>query len=144
MALRVGDEVIVSLAPARARVSEVSPRSITIEWPWGERDDSSCYRWDGRSCLPWGESTTEWVPYQVEASAGSGPLRAGDTCIVSIPPTRLHVEHYEEYDRPRNFGWAPAPTAGLYVVPAHRLGVFDGGCMLYLGGAEPVQITLAS
>ncbi|WUD77059.1 hypothetical protein OG937_37820 [Streptomyces sp. NBC_00510] len=65
---------------------------------------------------------------------------------MSIPPTRLYVGHYEEYDPPRNLGWAPAPTAGLYVVPPERWDVNvedvdmeDAGYMLYLRGAEPIQ-----
>ncbi|MBT2396541.1 hypothetical protein [Streptomyces sp. ISL-100] len=61
---------------------------------------------------------------------------------MSIPPTRLYVGHYEEYDPPRSLGWAPAPTAGIYVVPPERMDVDmeDAGCMLYLGGAEPIHV----
>ncbi|WP_406291381.1 hypothetical protein [Embleya sp. NBC_00896] len=59
---------------------------------------------------------------------------------MSIPPTRLCVGHYEEYDPPRNLGWAPAPTAGIYVMPPESKDVEDAGCMLYLGGAEPYHV----
>lgn len=65
-------------------------------------------------------------------------------CTVSIPPTRLCVGHYEEYDPPRNLGWTPAPTAGIYVVPPESFDVEEvdetTGCMLYLGGAEPHRV----
>ncbi|GAA3885165.1 hypothetical protein ACGFYM_41935 [Streptomyces sp. NPDC048231] len=61
---------------------------------------------------------------------------------MSIPPTRLYVGHYEEYDPPRHLGWAPAPTAGIYVIPPERMDVDleDAGCMLYLGGADPLHV----
>lgn len=134
----VGDEVVVSLDPASAHVRSVGARHITIEWPWGTVDNSSDFRWDGTCSLPSDDIHPEWVPYQLEPAARE--LRAGDACTVSIPPTRLHVVHYEAYDPPRNLGWAPAPTAGIYVVPPENRDEEDAGCMLYLGGAEPIRI----
>jgi hypothetical protein len=136
---RIGDEVIVSCEPATARVVDVI-RYITLEWPWRTIDNSSNFRWNGQVALPYGDSHQEWSPYRLEP-VGSA-LRVGGFCAVSIPPTRLYVGHYEEYDPPRNLGWAPAPTAGLYVVPPERRDVDmeDAGYMLYLGGAEPIQV----
>ncbi|WP_326813982.1 MULTISPECIES: hypothetical protein [unclassified Streptomyces] len=63
---------------------------------------------------------------------------------MSILPTRLRVGHYEKYEPPRNLGWAPAPTAGIYVVPPERMDddMEDAGYMLYLGGAEPTHVEL--
>ncbi|MCF1594561.1 hypothetical protein [Streptomyces muensis] len=65
---------------------------------------------------------------------------------MSIPPTRLCVGHYEEYDPPRDFGWVPTPAVGIYVVPPESFDMEDvdetAGCMLYLGGAEPHQVEL--
>jgi hypothetical protein len=138
MFLQVGSEVIVSCEPASARVAAVSSRYITLEWPWRVVDNSTNFRWDGTFSLPNGESHPEWVPYQLEPAASD--LHAGDVCTVSIPPTRLYVEHYEEYDPPRNLGWAPAPTAGIYVIPPENSGQEDAGCMLYLGGADPIRV----
>ncbi|MFJ8942966.1 hypothetical protein ACIRG4_06700 [Streptomyces sp. NPDC102395] len=135
---KVGSEVIVSCGPASARVVAVNSRYVTIKWPWREIDDSSNFRWDGTFALPHGESNPEWVPYLLEPAASE--LRAGDVCTVSIPPTRLHVGHYEEYDPPRHLGWAPAPTAGIYVLPPERADDEDAGCMLYLGSADPVRL----
>ncbi|MFD7872953.1 hypothetical protein ACFV5G_02290 [Streptomyces sp. NPDC059766] len=43
-------------------------------------------------------------------------------------------------------GWAPAPTAGLHVVPPERMDldvdmdVKDAGCMLQLGGSAPIHV----
>ncbi|MEU1540617.1 hypothetical protein ABZ461_21365 [Actinacidiphila glaucinigra] len=61
---------------------------------------------------------------------------------MSIPPTRLYVGHYEKYDPPRNLGWTPAPTAGIHVIPPERMDMDleDAGCMLYLGGADPIRV----
>ncbi|MFF9815813.1 hypothetical protein [Streptomyces sp. NPDC014006] len=135
---QVGDEVIVSCEPASARVVSANARYVTVEWPWGEIDNSSNFRWDGTTALPCGESVGEWVPYQVQPAASE--LSAGDVCTVSIPPTRLYVGHYEEYNPPRNLGWSPAPTAGIYVLPLDKSDDEDAGCMLYLGGADPVRV----
>lgn len=139
MAPRIGDEVIVSCKPATARVAEVD-RYIILEWPWRAIDNSSNFRWNGQVALPYGDSHQEWSPYRLEAAASA--VRVGDVCTVSIPPTRLYVEHYEEYDPPRSLGWAPAPTAGIYVVPPERMDVDmeDVGYMLYLGGADPIHV----
>lgn len=138
MVPRVGDEVTVSCEAASARVVAVNSRHIALEWPWGVIDHSSIFRWDGTYSLPCEESHAEWVPYRLEPAASE--LRAGDTCVISIPPTRLHVGHYEEYDPPRNLGWTPAPVAGIYVVPPNKSEDEDAGCMLYLGGAEPIRV----
>ncbi|MFI8184274.1 hypothetical protein OG539_40295 [Actinacidiphila glaucinigra] len=139
MVPRVGDEVIVSCEPATARVVE-KHRYITVEWPWGTADNSFNIRWSGHVNLPYGDAHQEWSPYRLEPAAFA--LRVGDVCTVSIPPTRLHVGHYETYDPPRHLGWAPAPTAGIYVIPPERmdLDLEDAGCMLYLGGAEPIRV----
>jgi hypothetical protein len=135
---QVGSEIIVSCAPARTRVVEVSSRFITVKWPWRTIDNSTNFRWDGTFALPYGEGHSEWVPYRLEPAAAE--LRAGDECTLSIPPTRVHVGHYEEYDPPRNLGWAPAPTAGIYVVPPENADEEEAGCMLYLGGADPIRL----
>lgn len=135
---QVGSLVIVSCESASARVAAVSSRYITLEWPWRVIDNSTNFRWNGTCALPYGESHPEWVPYQLEPAASE--LRVGDVCTVSIPPTRLYVGHYEEYDPPRNLGWAPAPTAGIYVVPPENSDDEDAGCMLYLGGADPIRV----
>ncbi|MFR9800321.1 hypothetical protein ACL02U_31150 [Streptomyces sp. MS06] len=101
-------------------------------------DNSTNFRWSGTVALPHGEFSEEWVPYQLEPAASE--LRVGDVCAVSIPPMRLHVGHYEEYDPPRNLGWIPAPIAGIYVVPPENSEQEDAGCMLYLGGADPIRV----
>jgi len=131
-------EVVVSCPPGQARVVAVSPRHVTVTWPWGEPDHSAGYRWDGTFALPYGEARTEWVPYRVEPDPAG--LRVGDVCTVSIPPTRLVVGFYEEYDEPRNLGWTPAPTAGISVMPEHGLDEEYDGCVLYLGGAMPITV----
>ncbi|MGQ5226395.1 hypothetical protein ACWDLL_03840 [Streptomyces griseoincarnatus] len=101
-------------------------------------DDSSGFRWDGTSALPYGDAHAEWVPYRIEPAAAE--LRAGDTCTVSIPPTRLRVGHYEEYDPPRHLGWSPAPMAEIHALPPEKSDDEKAGCMLYLGGAEPIRL----
>ncbi|WP_055692178.1 hypothetical protein [Streptomyces prasinus] len=139
MVPRIGDQVIVSCEPATARVVGVG-RYITLEWPWGAIDDSSSFRWNGQTALPYGDSPQEWSPFRLEPAAST--LRVGDDCAVSIPPTRLYVGHYEEYHPPRNLGWIPAPTSGLYVVPPERMDMDMeyAGYMLYLGGSDPIHV----
>jgi hypothetical protein len=138
MAPEVGDEVIVSCESASARVKAVSSRYIILEWPWRAIDNSSRYRWDGTYAFPCDEVHPEWVPFRLEPAPSE--LNPGDQCMISIPPMRLYVGHYEKYDPPRNLGWAPAPTAGIYVVPLEDRDKEDAGCMLYLGGADPIRI----
>ncbi|MEB3966067.1 hypothetical protein OKJ48_38470 [Streptomyces kunmingensis] len=135
---QVGSEVMVSCEPAPARVVSVGPRYVQLEWPWREVDNSSFFQWDGTFALPYGESQSEWVPYVTEPAVSE--LAVGDVCTVSIPRTRLHVAHYEKYEPARNLGWSPAPTAGIYVVPEERMDQEEGGCMLYLGGADPILV----
>ncbi|MFD5495421.1 hypothetical protein ACFYY3_08230 [Streptomyces sp. NPDC001812] len=139
MVPRIGDQVIVSCEPATARVVRVD-RYITLEWPWGAIDNSSSFRWNGQTALPYGDFHQEWSPFHLEPAAST--LRVGDNCTVSIPPTRLYVGHYEEYHPPRNLGWAPAPTSGLYVVPRERMDMDMeyAGYMLYLGGSDPIHV----
>ncbi|GHF93627.1 hypothetical protein GCM10018791_00260 [Streptomyces zaomyceticus] len=139
MVPRIGDQVMVSCEPAAARVVGTG-RYIELEWPWRTIDDSSGFRWNGRVMIPCDDSLQEWSPFRLEPAAAT--LRAGDVCAVSIPPTRLYVGDYEEYHPPRNFGWAPAPTAGLYVVPPERmdLDMEFAGYMLYLGGSDPIRV----
>ena len=132
--------MIVSCEPARTRVVSMDPLYVTVEWPWGEMDRSSNFRWDENFSLPRSGVNPEWVPYLMKP-AGSA-LRVGDECTISIPPTRLYVGHYEEYDPPRNMGWSPAPTAGIYVMPPENRDVEDAGAMLYVGGAEPIRVEL--
>ncbi|MGW2724014.1 hypothetical protein [Streptomyces sp. NPDC001492] len=140
MVPRIGDQVIVSCEPASTRVVGVD-RYITLEWPWRAIDNSSNFRWNGQVALPHADSHEEWSPFQLSPAAST--LQVGDACDVFIPPTRLYVGHYEEYDPPRNLGWAPAPIAGLYVVPPERMGMdMDmeyAGYMLYLG-SDPLQV----
>jgi len=138
MVPQIGDEVVVSCEPASARVVAVHARHITLSWPWGVIDNSSNFRWDGTFNLPCDDDHPEWVPYRLDPPVSE--LDAGDVCTVSIPAMRLYVGHYEEYDPPRNLGWAPAPTAGIYVIPPENRDVEDAGCMLYLGGAEPICV----
>jgi hypothetical protein len=135
---QIGDEVIVSCEPATGRVVTVTSRYITVRWPWGAIDQASRFQWDGTHAFPRSASDPEWLPYRLEPAASE--LAEGDVCTVSIPPTRLYVGHYEEYDPPRDLGWTPAPVAGIYVVPPERSDEEDAGCMLYLGGAEPLHV----
>ncbi|MFE2586728.1 hypothetical protein [Streptomyces sp. NPDC059378] len=139
MVPRIGDHVMVSCEPAAARVVGTG-RYVMLEWPWRTIDNSSNFRWNGQVALPHGDSHQEWSPYRLEPAASA--LRVGDVCTVCIPPTRLYVGHYEEYRPPRSLGWAPAPTAGLYVVPPERmdLDMEDAGYMLYLGGSDPIRV----
>ncbi|WP_131816061.1 hypothetical protein [Streptomyces sp. 3213.3] len=135
---QVSGQVIVSCESASAQVVSVGSGQITLEWPSGVIDNSSNFRWDGKFSLPIDVSPSEWMPYLVEPAVSE--LRPGDICTVSIPPTRLYVGHYEEYNPPRNLGWSPAPTAGMYVVPPEKIDQEDAGCFLYLGGAEPIRV----
>lgn len=138
MSFQVGSEVVVSCESASARVAAVTSRYVMVEWPWRVIDDSGNVRWDGTVALPYGESDTEWVPYRLEPAASE--LSAGAACKVSIPPTRVHVGYYEEYKPSRSLGWTPAPTAGMYVIPLESVDQEDSGCMLYLGGADPIRV----
>lgn len=136
MAPKVGDEVIVSCDPGRACVMAVDSRYVTIKWPWRTIDASSKYRWNGTYAFPVG--SRDWVPFVLEPPVSE--LRVGDECLLSIPPTRLYVGYFEEYSPPRDLGWAPAPTAGIYVVRPEDREDEEAGCMLYLGGADPIRV----
>jgi hypothetical protein len=136
--VRVGDELIISCEPTDAMVEGVSNHYVFIKWPWGERDQSSRARWDGSVALPRSESNPEWAntPWRVEPPPRE--LKAGSSCMVGIPPSRVLVREVQEYDPPCDLGWLPRPTMGLSVVDARDEDAEDAGYLVHLDGAEPI------
>lgn len=136
----VGDLIYVWCEPRQGRVARITASDVFIEWPWGERDVSSRYRWDGTMALLRRDSDPEWANTPWRLSPKAPGLHVGDSCVVFIPRTLVHVDRVERYDPSFDIGWLPAPTAGLEVVEAHLKDVPNAGYTLYLGGAEPVNV----
>jgi hypothetical protein len=94
--------------------------------------------------LPCDELSAEWsnTPWRVEPDPSD--LKVGSRCMVGIPPTRVVVREVQEYDPPRSLGWLPKPTIGLSVAEVgDDQDDEDVGYLIYLDGAEPVQVRRA-
>jgi hypothetical protein len=138
----IGDVIRVGCPFTPARVVEVRPDEITVEWPWGRLDPDSGIRWDGCRVIPRGRGGGEWGGLFELAPQATEP-RAGDTCRVGIPEALFRIVDIGRYDPPMDVGWLPRPHTLLIVVPLDHPYDPDGpeeGDTIELESAPPLTI----
>ncbi|MGW1756751.1 hypothetical protein [Streptomyces mirabilis] len=143
---RAGDVLRVSCTPTPARVAEVSPFYVSVEWPWGGIDPDSQYRWNGQVALPVEPDSWEWSLFRTEQDPRT--LKANDTCLVGIPETLVRVLDVAHYDPPTDTGRLPRPHTLMTVLPVDYPSIEgsdeDEGDTIELDGAAPIAIEKVS
>lgn len=143
---RAGDVLRVSCTPTPARVAEVSPFYVSVEWPWGGIGPDSQYRWNGQVALPVEPDSWEWSLFRTEQDPRT--LKANDTCLVGIAETLVRVLDVAHYDPPTDTGRLPRPHTLMTVLPVDYLSIEgsdeDEGDTIELDGAAPIAIEKVS
>ncbi|MFF7448425.1 MULTISPECIES: hypothetical protein [unclassified Streptomyces] len=142
----VGDVLLVSCPSARARVVHVTPREVSVEWPWGQIDPNSEIRWNGHRSIPCTAPDDEWGGlFQIDPHPGH--LEVGGYCLVGIPETLVRIIDIGRFDPPADVGWLPRPHTMLIVLPvAHPRAprAEEEGDTIDLESAAPIKIDLLS
>ncbi|WP_063764278.1 hypothetical protein [Kitasatospora purpeofusca] len=101
----------------RVTVTAISRFHISVRWPWAEPDPApGGIDWNGDFAIPTpGSREARRLYYRTEPTADR--LRAGDTCLVGIPPTVVHVVATHHFDPPLVTGMLPRPASLLEVLP---------------------------
>ncbi|MFF3663875.1 hypothetical protein [Streptomyces olivochromogenes] len=143
---RAGDVLRVSCTPTPARVAEVSPFYVSVEWPWGGIDPDSQYRWNSQVALPVEPDSWEWSLFRTEQDPRT--LKANATCLVGIPETLVRVLDVAHYDPPTDTGQLPRPHTLMTVLPVDYPSIEgsdeDEGDTIELDGAAPIAIEKVS
>jgi hypothetical protein len=137
----VGELLRISCEPRNARVTEVTPYYVTLEWPWrGIDNESRRFRWSGRVALPRDPNHFEWhnTPWRVDPEPHE--LQVGDLAIVGILPTTVRIMRIRRHDPPLELGWLPRPEATLGVCFQGDEDDDEAGFALYQPSREPIVI----
>ncbi|MFI8501212.1 hypothetical protein ACIGFK_22355 [Streptomyces sp. NPDC085524] len=144
---RIGDVLRVSCPPTQARVANVSRFDIAVEWPWGEIDPQSRFRWNGQRAFATSPDAPDWTTSLFRTDPEPWNLSVGDNCLVGIPETLVRITDIGRYDPPQDVGWLPRPHTLLGVVPADypdETVTEDDVDTIYIDSAAPVTIELVS
>ncbi|MFJ2651435.1 hypothetical protein ACIO1C_32520 [Streptomyces sp. NPDC087420] len=139
---RPGDVLMLECPFTGTTVTEVS-RHVFVRWPWLEVDpQAENMRWDGQRALPTPEAH-EWEIFRTEPA--ESVLRPGDTCLVGVPATVVHVQGVYHFDPPLVTGMLPRPACYLGLLPqgdAYDPELEDQTYALDPAGGEPIRIEL--
>ncbi|MFD8645916.1 hypothetical protein ACFV14_37045 [Streptomyces zaomyceticus] len=142
---RTGDVLTLECPLTETTVASVSRFYVSVRWPWNDVDpEAHSFRWNGETALPTPESF-DWDRTYFRTVPAETDLKAGDTCLVGIPPTVVHVASVHEFDPPLVTGMLPRPACYLEVLrqgEAHDPELEDQGCALDPVGGEPIRIEL--
>lgn len=142
---RAGDVLTLECAPTEATVASVSRFYVSLRWPWNAIDpEAHSFRWNGETALPKPEAF-DWHHTYFRTVPAETDLAAGDTCLVGIAPTVVHVVSTHHFDPPLVTGILPRPACHLEILrqgEAHDPDVEDQGYSLDPAGGEPIRITL--
>lgn len=140
---RAGDVLMLECPFTEATVTEVSRYYVSVRWPWLEVDpQAKNIRWNGQRALPTPEAG-EWEIFRTEPA--ETVVRAGDTCLVGIPATVVHVQAVYHFDPPQVTGMLPRPAAYLDLLrrgDTYDPELEDQAYALDPAGGEPILIEL--
>lgn len=143
---KVGDVILVGCPAARARVVQVTPCEVSVEWPWAQVDPNSGSRWNGHRAIPRTTPAGEWGGlFRIGPRAGR--LEVGDSCLVGISETLVRIVDIGRFDPPADVGRLPGPRTMLVVLPVDHPHVphsGEEGDTIDLENAAPVRIDLLS
>jgi hypothetical protein len=142
---RPGDVLMLECPFTQAAVTAVSRFHVSVRWPWLEKDPlAKGFSWNGDCALPTPESS-EWEGLYFRSEPAAGALKAGDTCLVGIPPTVVHVVAVHHFDPPQVTGMLPRPASYLEVLPqgeSHDPELEDQAFTFDPAGGEPIRLEL--
>ncbi|MFF3595863.1 hypothetical protein [Kitasatospora indigofera] len=140
---RAGDVLMLECPFTEAVVTEVTRYHVSVRWPWLEVDpQAENFRWNGQRALPTPEAD-EWEIFRTEPA--ESVVRAGDTCLVGIPATVVHVHAVCHFDPPQVTGMLPRPAAYLDLLrqgDTYDPELEDQAYALDPAGGEPIRIEL--
>ncbi|MCX5415993.1 hypothetical protein [Streptomyces sp. NBC_00059] len=140
---RPGDVLMLECPFAETAVTGVTPHHVSVRCPWLEVDPrAESMRWNGRRALP-KRAALEWDIFRTEPAETT--LKPGDTCLVGIPATTVHVQAVHHFDPPLVTGMLPRPTFYLEVLrqgETHDPSLEEQGCTIDPAGGEPVRVEL--
>ncbi|MGW9031381.1 hypothetical protein ACWGQ5_46665 [Streptomyces sp. NPDC055722] len=145
--MQVGDLVKISLAMTPTRVTRVDQYYAYVEWPWGEIDPESRFRWNGGRAFARNPDSQDWVDSPYRTDPEPWHLTENATCLVGIPETIAQVVDIHRCEQPQDVGWLPRPRLMLGIIPADRSEYIDdedAGDTLYFPSAEPIAIERAT
>ncbi len=145
---QVGDILRVACAPAIARVVDISPYYMWVDWPWEKKiDPDSKYGWNGLEAFPIDPDSDEWLEGLFYTDPAPHHLTVGDTCLVSIPETFVAVIDIIHHDPPQDIGRLPRPHTTLVVRLIDHLEPIvrdddeeDSGIPIELDSSAPISL----
>ncbi|MFD1275532.1 hypothetical protein ACFQ51_39865 [Streptomyces kaempferi] len=123
--LQVGDLVEISLAMTPTRVTGVDQYYAYVEWPWGDIDPESRFRWDGGRAFARNPDSQDWADSPYRTDPEPWHLTENAMCMVGIPETIAQVVDIRRCEQPQDVGWLPRPHLMLGVIPADRRAYTD-------------------
>lgn len=119
---RAGDVLSVACPFTPAQVERNPERDhVAVRWPWWDIDTGSeFYHWSGAVALGIERKGSLFPEAEVELFRTDPPperLKAGDTCLVGVEPTVVHVTCVDLHDPPQETGWLPRPRMTVSVLP---------------------------
>ena len=142
---RPGDVLRLECPFSEVTVTAASQFHVSLRWPWWEIDTAADgIEWNGDVALPtsadhsWGDAYFRTMPPE-------DFLKAGDRCLVGIPPTVVHVLAIHRFDPPLETGWLPRPASYLDVLrqgKSYDARIEEQGYQFDPVGGEPIQLEL--
>ncbi len=140
---RPGDVLLLECPFTETAVTGVTPYYVSVWWPWLEVDpQAENIRWNGRRALPT-PAAREWEVFRTEPAETT--LKPGDTCLVGIPATVVHVQAVHRLDPPLVTGMLPRPASYVEVLrqgETYDPDLEDQGYTIDPVGGEPIRIEL--
>ncbi|MFE3991604.1 hypothetical protein ACFXPW_07890 [Streptomyces goshikiensis] len=142
---RAGDVLTLECPLTETTVTSVSRSYVSVRWPWNRVDpEAHGFCWNGETALPTPEAF-DWDRTYFRTVPPETSLKAGDTCLVGIVPTVVHVASVHHFDPPLVTGMLPRPACYLEILrqgEAHAPELEDQGYALDPVGGEPIRIEL--
>lgn len=140
---RPGDVLLLECPFTETTVTGVTRYYVSVQWPWLEVDpQAENMRWNGRRALPT-PAAREWEMFRTEPAETT--LKPGDTCLVGIPATMVHVQAVHRFDPPLVTGMLPRPASYLEVLQqgeTHDPSLEEQGYTIDPDDGEPIRIEL--
>ncbi|WLQ53159.1 hypothetical protein P8A21_39235 [Streptomyces poriferorum] len=140
---RPGDVLLLECPFIEATVTRVTRSYVSVRWPWLQVDpQAENFRWNGQRPIPM-PAAREWEIFRTEPAETA--LKPGDTCLVGIPSTVVHVQAVHHFDPPLVNGMLPRPASYVEVLrqgDTHDPDLEDQGYTIDPVGGEPIRIDL--
>ncbi|MFH8614142.1 hypothetical protein ACH4E8_03575 [Streptomyces sp. NPDC017979] len=140
---RTGDVLLLECPFTETAVSGITRDYVSVKWPWLEVDpQAEDFRWNGQRALPM-PAAREWELFRTEPA--ETVLKSGDTCLVGVPATVVHVQAVHSFDPPLVTGMLPRPASYVEVLrqgETYDPDLEEQGYTIDPAGGEPIRIEL--